>query len=156
MEIKVKEFLEDLKRSGNICIDTPVLIYHLELIKPYDELTRILIKKISGNQTICFISTLTITELLTKPYRLKDLQKIRLFEGFIRTMPNTKIKSIDYDISKKAASLRAEYKLRTPDALILATAIMTGSDLFITNDIALNRFKIEGLKTITLDDYIGP
>lgn len=155
MEIRSEKFLKDLNRHSIICIDSPVLIYHLELIKPYDELTRILIKKIAGNQTTCFISALTITELLTKPYRLKDREKINLFEMFIRSIPNTIIKSIDYDISKKAASLRGEYNLRTPDALVLATAIVTGSDLFITNDIALKRFKIDGIKTITLDDYVA-
>ena len=69
-------------------------------------------------------------------------------------MPNTTIKPIDYEISKKAASLRADYNLRTPDSLIISTAINSRSKLFITNDIALKKIKMDELKTIVLDDYL--
>ena len=155
MEIKSEQFLKEIAGSDILCIDSPVLIYHLEKVKPYDELTRILIKKIADNQTSCIISALTITELLTKPFRLKDDKKIALFEEFIGSLPNTTVKSIDYEISKKAASLRADYNLRTPDSLILSTAVKTGSKLFITNYIALKKIKTDNLKILILDDYLA-
>lgn len=155
MEIKSEQFLKKIAGSDILCIDSPVLIYHLEKVKPYDELTRILIKKIADNQTSCIISAMTITELLTKPFRLKDDKKIALFEEFIGSLPNTTVKSIDYEISKKAASLRADHNLRTPDSLILSTAVKTRSKLFITNDIALKKIKTDNLKILILDDYLG-
>lgn len=154
MEIRFEEFLKDINNCDILCIDSPILIYHLEEVKPYDKLTRVLIRKIAGNQSSCIISALSITELLTKPFQLKDAEKIALFEEFIKSMPNTTVKPIDYEISKKAASLRADYNSRTPDSLILATAIKTGSKLFITNDIALKKIKIAGLKPLILDDYL--
>jgi len=154
LEIRSKDFLEEINNSDILCIDSPILIYHLEKVKPYDELTRILIKKIADSHTSCIISALTITELLTKPFRLKDDKKVALFEEFIKSMPNTTVKPIDYEISKKAASLRADHNLRTPDSLILSTAINSRSELFITNDIALKKIKMDELKTIVLDDYI--
>lgn len=153
MELKIEEFSDDINKSDILCIDSPILIYHLEKVKPYDRLTRILIRKIVDNRTSCIISAFTITELLTKPFRSKDDKKITLFEEFIESLPNTIVKPIDYKISKKAASLRAGYNLRTPDSLILSTAINTGSKLFITNDIALKKIKMNDLKTLVLDDY---
>ncbi len=156
MEIRSKDFLDEINNSDILCIDSLILIYHLEKVKPYDELTRILIKKIADNNTSCVISALTITELLTKPFRLKDDMKVALFEEFIKSMPNTTVKSIDYEISKKAASLRAAHNLRTPDALILSTAIDSRAKIFITNDIALKKIKIDDLKTVVLDDYLEP
>ncbi len=35
--------------------------------------------------------------------------------------------SVNRDVTLRAATLRAKYKLRTPDALILATAIVQGA-----------------------------
>lgn len=154
MEIKEEAFLRKIDSAGNICIDTAVLIYHLEEIEPYNNLTKILIAEAANNRAACIISALTITELLTKPYSLKDGEKIRLFEGFIRSLPNTTVKAIDYGIARMAASIRADNSLRTPDSLILSTAVHTGCELFITNDIALKKIRTDLLQIIILDDYL--
>jgi predicted nucleic acid-binding protein len=37
-------------------------------------------------------------------------------------------------IAEEAARLRANYSLRTPDAIQLATAIRSGASFFLTND----------------------
>ena len=42
-----------------------------------------------------------------------------------------------------AADLRARYNLRTPDAIQIATAILTGCDAFLTNDDGLRRVSAE-------------
>jgi predicted nucleic acid-binding protein len=41
---------------------------------------------------------------------------------------------LSFVIADTAARLRAEYKLKTPDAIILATALNTNSKYFLTND----------------------
>lgn len=43
------------------------------------------------------------------------------------------------DVAQTGARLRAEYGLRTPDALHLAPAIEAGADVFLTNDERLRR-----------------
>ena len=154
MEIKADDFLKKITGSYNICIDSSILIYHLEDIEPYNNLTKILIREAANNKAACIISALTITELLTKPYSLKEIGKIRLFEEFIRSLPNTTVKAIDYDIARMAASIRADNNLRTPDSLMLSTAIKAGSQLFITNDTALKKIKTDLLQIIILDDYL--
>ena len=154
MEVKTNVFVEEINKSDILCIDSSILIYHLEEIKPYDELTRLLIGKIAESHLLCNISTLTITELFTKPYRLKDYDKIALFEEFISSLPNTVIQSIDYEISKFAASLRADYNLKTPDSIILSTAFTTKSSHFITNDTAFKKIQLDGLKVLILDEYL--
>ena len=45
--------------------------------------------------------------------------------------------SIPFDIAENAAKLRADYNLRTPDAIQMATAIYAGASFFLTNDIRL-------------------
>jgi len=154
LEIKINAFLREINSSDILCIDSSILIYHLEEIKPYDELTKLLIGKIAWGHLLCNISTLTITELFTKPYKLKDYDKIALFEEFISSIPNTRIQPIDYEISKFAASLRADYNLKTPDSIILSTAFITKSTHFITNDTAFKKIQLEGLKVLILDEYL--
>ena len=68
----------------------------------------------------------------------------------IRTL-GVNIVSIDGEIAKKAAKIRAEYKaFKSMDALQLSTAVLTGCDLFLTNDKQLKQFS--EVKCITVDD----
>jgi hypothetical protein len=41
---------------------------------------------------------------------------------------------VGLEMADRAASIRARYRLRTPDAIHLATAILEGVDVFLTND----------------------
>ena len=66
---------------------------------------------------------------------------INAFYAFIDGM-DIEIKSIDKAIAERAAQIRAEYNFfKTMDALQLATACITGCDLFLTNDKQLRQFK---------------
>ena len=152
--MEVNGFYKKLNGLKSVCIDSSVLIYHLETIKPYEVLTKALIEKIARGEIFCFISALTITELLAKPYRTKDYGQILMFEDFISSLPNTKIVPVDYDIAKFAASLRGEYNLRTPDSIMLSTAAITCSEAFITNDIFLKKLNIKDIKILILDENL--
>ena len=124
------------------------------MVKPYDILTRVLIEKIAKGEIFCNISVLTITELLAKPYRLKDYSQISVFENFISSLPNTKIQPVNYSMARYAASLRGDYYLRTPDSILLSTALITNSDVFITNDILFKKINIEDIKILILDEHL--
>ena len=64
---------------------------------------------------------------------------------------NKEIAEVDQEIAKKAAQIRAQYKsFKAMDALQLATACVTGCDLFLTNDKQLKQFA--EIKCVTVDD----
>ena len=72
------------------------------------------------------------------------------FYSFIDDM-EVEIKEIDMRIAVKAAQIRAEYKFFKPlDSLQLATACITGCDIFLTNDKQLKQFK--EIKCVTMAD----
>ena len=155
MEVdSAKQFLDKLHKVKKVCLDTLIFIYHLEDISPYNILTKILVEKIAAGEIFCYISTLTVTELLTKPYKMKDIRKISLFEEFIQSLPNTKIQDIDYNIAKNAAKIRANNNLRTPDAMLLATASKNKGSCFITNDTSLKNIHIKDISILVLNDYL--
>jgi predicted nucleic acid-binding protein len=51
------------------------------------------------------------------------------------------VKPLDSATAVRAAELRAAYGVRVPDALHLATAVVSGAEIFITNDRGLKRVK---------------
>ena len=55
-------------------------------------------------------------------------------------------------IADMGARFRAEYSLRTPDAIQAATALNGGASGFVSNDPAFRR--IEGLEVTILDDLL--
>jgi predicted nucleic acid-binding protein len=52
-------------------------------------------------------------------------------------------------IAERAAGLRAEHNLRTPDAIQLATALESGASHFLTNDADLAR--VSNVKLLLLN-----
>jgi predicted nucleic acid-binding protein len=54
------------------------------------------------------------------------------------------------EIAEEAARLWASYKIQTPDAIQLATAIKQKASFFLTNDMGLP--SLPGLKVLTLDE----
>ena len=59
--------------------------------------------------------------------------------------------SITPQIAEEAAQIRATYRrIRTPDALQIATAVVAGAHYFVTNDKALP--DLPGLQMLVVDD----
>ena len=58
--------------------------------------------------------------------------------------------ALDARMAEIAADLRARYRLRTPDALQIAAALVTGCEAFLTNDAALRR--VTDLQVLVLDE----
>ena len=66
---------------------------------------------------------------------------------------NLSIIDVDYKIADIASRLRANYNIKTPDAIILATGISMNVDYFITNDIKLkNVCNKENIEVIIIED----
>ncbi len=131
-----------------IFLNTSPVVYYLE----HNELYYLNMKKFwrEYEEWDYVTSAITVTEYLTYPYQQNNLQLINAFYAFVNGM-NIEIKSIDRAIADKAAQIRAEYKgFKSMDALQLATACLSGCDLFLTNDKQLRQFK--EIKCITVDD----
>ncbi len=95
-------------------------------------------------------STITLLEVLVQPYRRgkRDLaekyREILLYTDNLLTFP------VSNGIADKAAKLRAKYRIRTPDAIQVATALHGEASIFLTNDKTLK--KIQEIDVVTLFD----
>ena len=52
----------------------------------------------------------------------------------------TEIVVLSREVMDRATNIRAQYGLKTPDAIHLAAAVMSNCDIFLTNDHRLDRF----------------
>lgn len=95
-------------------------------------------------------SVITMAEYFVFPYRNQKMSYIDSFHRLVDTL-DMEIAEVDQEIAKKAAQIRAQYKnFKAMDALQLATACVTGCDLFLTNDKQLKLFA--EIKCVTVDD----
>lgn len=75
----------------------------------------------------------------------------KVFFEFINDYDIT-LTGINMKIATKAAAIRAQYKdFKAMDALQLATAIISGCDVFLTNDKQLHQFK--EVKCVTVEEW---
>ena len=91
------------------------------------------------------ISAVTVTEALVRPFRLAEPAQaneagigghdaIATVEDFLRNFPNITIVPVDYAVSREAARIRALTGVRTADALVMATAGVSGAGVLVGND----------------------
>jgi predicted nucleic acid-binding protein len=69
--------------------------------------------------------------------------------ALFRNFPHLSVVPVTDDIAERAAFLRASQNLKTPDALQLATALLSGANFFLTNDQSLS--SIQDVPILILD-----
>lgn len=140
-------------RHRHILIDTSVWIYHFEQNSTFGEAADYVIEQLEAGKFRGIASELTLLELIVKPLQLGRQDAADDYETLLSYFPNLELKPISRAILLDAAALRARYRLRTPDAIQLATGLQSGATLAITNDEAWKH--IAGIETLLLTDLVG-
>ena len=133
-------------------MDTSVFIYQLEANARYLARTDHIFSWLERPGRKAVTSTITMTELLVQPYRDFDEQRVDEFYGLLSTYPNLDWIAPDLEIADIAARIRAEHRLRTPDALQAATATHARATGLITNDPVFEQ--VETFETLVLDKLL--
>jgi predicted nucleic acid-binding protein len=97
---------------------------------------------------------ISLTEGLVQPYRAGNVRLQQEYRDLLLHSENFQTLALDSAIAKSAADLRARYRLRTPDALQIATALSAGCEAFLTNDRDLDR--VAELRVLVLDELQAP
>lgn len=132
-------------------LDTSVFIYHLEAHPRYLPLTMILLAGVQAGQWRAVTSTVTLMELTVRPWQLGRAAVAREYEALLVHFPHLTVADVTRDVARRAAQLRAIYSLRPADALQVATALVHGATVFVTNDRSLARLS-PVLDVVLLDD----
>ncbi len=137
----------DRQRIG---LDTNVFIYFLEDHPRYGTWCASLFDLIERGHSPAVTSTVTLLELLVQPYCDRKDELVQKIFALTSTYPKMEWVPVTLSLADRAAELRARYRLSTPDALQLATAISHKAARFYGNDRGLRRVK--EIECVIVDD----
>ncbi len=133
-------------------IDTSPFIYFVEDSFPYSDICSEAFHEIEAGKIIGVTSTLTLTEVLAHPLRNEQAELADAYRMLLQATDGIQLVVIDARIADFAGELRARYNLKTPDALQIATTVISGCEAFLTNDKGLKR--VSELRILVLDDFM--
>lgn len=133
-------------------LDSSIFIYQIDDNPTYSSLTQSIFVWLQSPQHTGVTSSITWTEILVPAYRASDWRRIDRYIGLFATYPHLDWVAPDLTIADLAARIRAQHRLKTPDAIQAATAMASGATLFVTNDRAFR--KVPGFESLLLDELL--
>jgi len=147
----VADLAAALRRHERIGVDTPIFIYHLEGATQLAGLAGVALDELAEGAFTGVTSVLTLMEIAVKPLQLRRPDIAEEYEILLANYPNLVIAALDRPTARRAAELRAEYRLRPADALQVAACLERRATAFLSNDRELRR--ITGLQVWMLEDF---
>lgn len=144
--------LVDELRGLRICIDTAPFIYFIEKHPKYHNLVRSVFIEIDAGEIEAITSTITLLEVLVHPLKTKNEKLVKRYRDILLHSEGLTTFEILHEISEKSSRLRAEYSIRTPDAIQIAVGVLYGATKFLTNDPDLK--KVSEIEVLVLDDFL--
>ena len=136
-----------------IYLDANLYIYIFEGVETHRTRMVELLAAIDCRDAVIIASELLFTELLPRPVKAGRQDLVERYLELIQNTPRIKLVPVDRSVILRSVHLRADFGLRSMDALHLATALVHDCDAFITNDRRLARVNL--LRVLTLDDLDG-
>lgn len=151
--ITAGESLLERVGPGPVAIDTACFIYFAEAHERYASLLRPLFAAADAGALQLVTSIVTLLEVLVVPYRAGANELAVRYELLLTRSRGINLVAAGAAEARLAAQLRAQYGMRTPDALQLATGLEARCTAFVTNDRAFPT--IPGLPVIQLDSLVA-
>jgi predicted nucleic acid-binding protein len=126
-------WVEDF-RGKIVGLDTAPLIYYIEDHPTYAELLSPFFDAVKSGEIRIVTSTVTLLEVLVHPLTHGDERLAHEYNDILLSSPHIFTIPVSPTTAQTAAELRATAKLKTPDAIQLATAINHRADAFLTGD----------------------
>ncbi|MBI3303443.1 MAG: PIN domain-containing protein [Deltaproteobacteria bacterium] len=117
-------------------LDTAPVIYSVEQVSLY---VTAVDARLSASGIVLVASDLTRMECRVKPLREGNTDLLKDYDDFF-TGAVTEIVALAREVMDRATAIRAQYGFKTPDAIHLAAAVVSGCDAVLTNDHQLDRF----------------
>jgi predicted nucleic acid-binding protein len=139
-----------LRGVSQLAFDTAPLVYFMENNPTYIVRMRSIMKQVASGHPTGKASFLVLAEVLVQPIRTSNKTLVQQYENVLVNSSDFQLVPIGEAVSRKAAELRATYNLKTPDALHVASAIVSGCDAFLTNDTGIKR--VTEIMVLILDE----
>ena len=134
-------------------LDSAPLIYFIEENPGYLEITEAFFAAMINREFRVVTSVVTLAEVLVYPLRQRNAALAQQYRDILFNQRSLNTIRITSDIAEIAAQIRADYNLRIPDAIQMATAVNRGAAFFLTNDARLP--SLPELTVLVLDQLRG-
>ena len=135
---------ESLDEGAVVVVDTAPIIYVLEDHPRYAARFVPLFERHAAGTLQLAVSTVTLSEVLAGPLAGGEEALARRYRAMLESWG---VVDLTADIAEHAARVRAQYRLKLPDAVQLATALAISADALVTHDRAFG--KVRGLRILT-------
>ncbi len=155
-------FEERIGGLRHVGIDTCACIYLLTRTEPLAELVRSLFERADARRLAISISRLVQMELLIHPLRHRDLREREVIIDLTERASGVETTDLTRTVLFLAAEIRAHTRLKTPDAIVVASAAAGGCDAIVGNDKTFRdvealhgtRFLAAGSRAIAMPQYV--
>jgi len=124
----------------------------LKNTKKYINIVKPLFTEIDSGNIEAITSTISLLEVLVHPLRTGNEALAEKYREILLYSKGLTTFEIFNEVSEVSAKLRAKYSIKTPDAIQLATGVLSKADRFLTNDPNLK--KISEIKVLILDNFV--
>lgn len=138
--------------AGPAALDTPPFVYFIEEHPTYLPVVRPVFAAIADGTIAGVTSGLTLLEILVQPYRTGNVRLAERYEALLTKSQGLRVDGITNAVLRTAAQLRAARHIKTPDAIHIATALIAGCPVYLTNDRDLP--DVPGLRILQLRSYL--
>ena len=128
--------------------DSCIVIYRIQQVSPWAEAIAGKFAPQMGDTRLC-VTDLTRLECRVMPTRESNPALLQQFDKFF-AQPEVVTVPLDARVFNLATELRAQYRLKTPDALHLAAAISSDCDEFWSNDDRLAKISGSRIKVVNI------
>ncbi len=154
----ITELERAIPAGERLLLDTTLLAAYLDASETVHPGARhVLDALVASGRNPAVVSMVTMMEILVRPFRQSPPGHHTVL-AFVSHHPNLAALPLDLQMAQEAASLRASYRLRPPDALVVATGIAAQVGYLVTNDRdwATKLAPIRGrIRVVTLGEF-GP
>jgi predicted nucleic acid-binding protein len=132
-------------------LDTLPFLSYVERKPDYVEILHTFFHAVHQGKISVVTSIVTLLEILVYPFQLGNAELAYQYRDILLNSKGLTTIPLTPEIAEGAARLRSTYhKIRTPDAIQMATAINANASFFLTNDARLP--SLSNLTTLQLDE----
>lgn len=132
-----------------IYLDACVIIYLVDASETYHARVVDLVRDFNSDRDARLLtSRLSRMECRVRAIKNQQAQLIARYEQFF-SASRLDLLEIDAAVIERATQLRVDYSFRSPDAIHLASAMESSSDIFLTGDLELRKCKEIPVQVVT-------
>lgn len=136
MKIHSPSALKRALSGKRVLVDSNIIIYLTDAVEPFAEASRLIFQLIEKGGLFAVFSILSIAEVMQGPLRRGLIQNAMDAKTYLLNFPNSICQPVTIQVIEEIGKdPRIEWKkLRTIDALIIASGLVNKVDRIVSND----------------------